>query len=458
MAKTKSAYFCQSCGYESAKWLGKCPSCNSWNTFVEEIIEKTASKIPAWKSSGNGSRVHKPSKVANIESSSEKRIFTGDQELDRVLGGGLVMGSVTLIGGEPGIGKSTLMLQLALNINNKRILYVSGEESEQQIKMRAERITSMPTADCYILTETNTQNIFKQIEELEPEIVIVDSIQTLHSSHIESTPGSVSQVRECTAELLRFAKETDTPVFLIGHITKDGAIAGPKILEHMVDTVLQFEGDRHHIYRILRSIKNRFGAAAELGIYAMNSSGLREVTNPSEILLSQRDEELSGIAISATLEGARPMLIETQSLVSVAAYGTPQRSATGFDTKRMNMLLAVLEKRCGFRLSTRDVFLNLAGGIRVEDPAIDLAIMVAIISSHEDISIPSKYCFAGEVGLSGEIRAVNRIDQRISEADKLGFEKIYISTYNMKGLVKEKYSIEVIGVSKIEDVFSALFG
>ncbi len=458
MAKTKSAYFCQSCGYESAKWLGKCPSCNSWNTFVEEIVEKATTKIPAWKSSGTGSRSNKPSKVENIESSTEKRILTGDQELDRVLGGGLVTGSVTLIGGEPGIGKSTLMLQLALNLPQKKILYVSGEESEQQIKMRAERITNKPTSDCYILTETNTQNIFKQIETLEPEIVIIDSIQTLHSTHIESTPGSVSQVRECTAELLRFAKETDTPVFLIGHITKDGAIAGPKILEHMVDTVLQFEGDRHHIYRILRAIKNRFGAAAEMGIYAMNSSGLREVTNPSEILLSQRDEELSGIAISATLEGARPMLIETQALVSVAAYGTPQRSATGFDTKRMNMLLAVLEKRCGFRLSARDVFLNLAGGIRVEDPAIDLAIMVAIISSHEDVAIPSKYCFSAEVGLSGEIRAVNRIDQRISEADKLGFEKIFISKYNLKGLVTEKYGIEIIGVGKIEDVFSALFG
>ncbi|WP_432713756.1 DNA repair protein RadA [Pedobacter sp.] len=459
MAKTKSAYFCQSCGYESAKWLGKCPSCNSWNTFVEEVIEKTAAKVPAWKSSNNGStRANQPSRVETIESSTEKRILTGDQELDRVLGGGLVTGSVTLIGGEPGIGKSTLMLQLALNLSKKRILYVSGEESEQQIKMRAERITNEPTADCYILTETSTQNIFKQIESLEPDIVIIDSIQTLHSAHIESTPGSVSQVRECTAELLRFAKETDTPVFLIGHITKDGAIAGPKILEHMVDTVLQFEGDRHHIYRILRSIKNRFGAAAEMGIYAMNSTGLREVTNPSEILLSQRDEELSGIAISATLEGARPMLIETQALVSVAAYGTPQRSATGFDTKRMNMLLAVLEKRCGFRLSARDVFLNLAGGIRVEDPAIDLAIMVAIISSHEDIAIPSKYCFAAEVGLSGEIRAVNRIDQRISEADKLGFEKIFISKYNLKGLTLEKYGIEVVGVGKIEDVFGALFG
>lgn len=458
MAKTKSAYFCQNCGYESAKWLGKCPSCNQWNTFVEEVVEKSTPNVPAWKTSSGTQRSNKPSKVEHIESSTEKRILTGDQELDRVLGGGLVTGSVTLIGGEPGIGKSTLMLQLALNIQNKRILYISGEESEQQIKMRAERITLTPKADCYILTETSTQNIFKQIEQLEPHIVIVDSIQTLHSAHIESTPGSVSQVRECTAELLRFAKETDTPVFLIGHITKDGAIAGPKILEHMVDTVLQFEGDRHHIYRILRSIKNRFGAAAEMGIYAMNSSGLREVTNPSEILLSQRDEELSGIAISATLEGARPMLIETQALVSVAAYGTPQRSATGFDTRRMNMLLAVLEKRCGFRLSTRDVFLNLAGGIKVEDPAIDLAILAAIISSHEDISISSKTCFAAEVGLSGEIRAVNRIEQRISEADKLGFDRIFVSKYNLKGLSQEKYKIEIMGVGKIEDVFSALFG
>ncbi|WP_316837450.1 DNA repair protein RadA [Pedobacter nutrimenti] len=458
MAKTKSAYFCQNCGYESAKWLGKCPSCSQWNTFVEEVVEKSAPNVPAWKTSSGSQRSNKPSKVEHIESSTEKRILTGDQELDRVLGGGLVTGSVTLIGGEPGIGKSTLMLQLALNIQNKRILYISGEESEQQIKMRAERITLTPKADCYILTETSTQNIFKQIEQLEPHIVIVDSIQTLHSAHIESTPGSVSQVRECTAELLRFAKETDTPVFLIGHITKDGAIAGPKILEHMVDTVLQFEGDRHHIYRILRSIKNRFGAAAEMGIYAMNSSGLREVTNPSEILLSQRDEELSGIAISATLEGARPMLIETQALVSVAAYGTPQRSATGFDTRRMNMLLAVLEKRCGFRLSTRDVFLNLAGGIKVEDPAIDLAILAAIISSHEDIPISSKTCFAAEVGLSGEIRAVNRIEQRISEADKLGFDRIFVSKYNLKGLSQEKYKIEIMGVGKIEDVFSALFG
>ena len=458
MAKTKSAYFCQSCGYESAKWLGKCPSCNEWNTFVEEIVEKSGAKVPSWKTASGTQRSSTPTRVDRIQSTKEERILTGDQELDRVLGGGLVAGSVILIGGEPGIGKSTLMLQLALSISGKKILYISGEESEQQIKMRAERIGAAPEADCFILTETSTQNIFKQVETLGPDIVIVDSIQTLHSAHIESTPGSVSQVRECTAELLRFAKETDTPVLLIGHITKDGAIAGPKILEHMVDTVLQFEGDRHHIYRILRSIKNRFGAAAEMGIYAMHGNGLRQVSNPSEILLSQRDEELTGIAISATLEGARPMLIETQALVSAAAYGTPQRSANGFDTKRMNMLLAVLEKRCGFKLSMRDVFLNIAGGIKVEDPAIDLAILVAIISSHEDIAISSKICFAAEVGLSGEIRAVNRIEQRITEAEKLGFDRVFISNYNLKGLILEKYKIELTPVRKIEDVFSILFG
>ena len=458
MAKSKTAYFCQSCGYESAKWLGKCPSCNQWNTFVEEIVEKSPPSVPTWKSDTASRKLSRPSKVSEIQSSTERRILTGDKELDRVLGGGLVEGSLVLIGGEPGIGKSTLMLQLALNLEGKKLLYISGEESEQQIKMRAERIQKSPSSNCYILTETSTQNIFKQIEILEPEILVVDSIQTLHSAHIDSTPGSVSQVRECTAELLRFAKETGVPVFLIGHITKDGAIAGPKILEHMVDTVLQFEGDRHHVYRILRSIKNRFGAAAELGIYEMQGSGLREVSNPSEILLSQRDEELSGIAIAATLEGARPMLIETQALVSSAAYGTPQRSATGFDTKRMNMLLAVLEKRCGFRLSTQDVFLNIAGGIRVEDPAIDLAVLIAIISSQQDISVSSKICFAAEVGLSGEIRAVNRIEQRIAEADKLGFETIYISKYNLKGISKEKYNMEIKAVSKIEEVFSLVFG
>ncbi|MCX2573449.1 DNA repair protein RadA [Pedobacter sandarakinus] len=458
MAKSKTAYFCQSCGYESAKWLGKCPSCGQWNTFVEEVVEKSSAAIPAWKTETTARRVSKPNKVADIQSSIESRILTGDKELDRVLGGGLVEGSLVLIGGEPGIGKSTLMLQLALNLKGKKVLYISGEESEQQIKMRAERIQDDPSSECYILTETSTQNIFKQVEILEPEILIVDSIQTLHSSHIDSTPGSVSQVRECTAELLRFAKETGVPVFLIGHITKDGAIAGPKILEHMVDTVLQFEGDRHHVYRILRGIKNRFGAAAELGIYEMQGSGLREVSNPSEILLSQRDEALSGIAISAMLEGARPMLIETQALVSGAAYGTPQRSATGFDTKRLNMLLAVLEKRCGFRLGTQDVFLNIAGGIRVEDPAIDLAVLIAIISSQQDIPVSTKNCFAAEIGLSGEIRAVNRIEQRIAEADKLGFDVIYISKYNLKGIDLSKFNIEIKAVSKIEEVFSLIFG
>lgn len=462
MAKTKSAYFCQSCGYESAKWLGKCPSCNQWNSFVEEIIQKSNSSVPEWKTSAGNSRIAKPSAIDEIVFAEESRLITPDSEFNRVLGGGIVPGSLVLIGGEPGIGKSTLMLQLALNLPGMKILYVSGEESEQQIKMRAERLAPLSKrkgGDCYILTETSTQNIFKQIEILEPQAVIIDSIQTLHSAHIESTPGSVSQVRECTAELLRFAKETSTPVFLIGHITKDGAIAGPKILEHMVDTVLQFEGDRHHVYRILRAIKNRFGSASELGIYEMQGSGLREVSNPSEILLSQRDEELSGITISAMLEGARPMLIETQALVSVSAYGTPQRSATGFDTKRMNMLLAVLEKRCGFRLSAQDVFLNIAGGLKVEDPAIDLAVVVAIISSHEDISVSTKICFAAEVGLSGEIRAVNRIEQRIAEAEKLGFQQIYISKYNQKGLDIKRYSsIEIKSVSKIEEVFSSLFG
>jgi len=459
LAKTKSAYFCQSCGYESAKWLGKCPSCNQWNTFVEEVIQKPGNAAPDWKVSSSGSRVTRPTAIHEIVYTEENRLVTPDGEFNRVLGGGIVPGSLVLIGGEPGIGKSTLMLQLTLNLPDLKVLYVSGEESEHQIKMRAERLSSGSAGgDVYILTETSTQNIFKQIEALEPQLVIIDSIQTLYSAHIESTPGSVSQVRECTAELLRFAKETSTPVFLIGHITKDGAIAGPKILEHMVDTVLQFEGDRHHVYRILRAVKNRFGSASELGIYEMQGNGLREVSNPSEILLSQRDEQLSGITISAMLEGVRPMLIETQALVSSSAYGTPQRSATGFDTRRMNMLLAVLEKRCGFRLSAKDVFLNIAGGLRVEDPAVDLGIIVAVISSHEDIPVSSKICFASEVGLSGEIRAVNRIEQRIAEAQKLGFEQIYISKYNQKGLDTSRYTIEIKSVSKIEEVFGGLFG
>lgn len=473
MAKSKIAYFCQSCGYESAKWLGKCPSCSQWNTFVEEILEKPNTSIPSWKAASTTTqqRANKPVQVADITFTEEDRLLTPDAEFNRVLGGGIVAGSLVLIGGEPGIGKSTLMLQLALNMPGLKVLYVSGEESDRQIKMRAERLVSQSHGGgelgqgCFILTETSTQNIFKQIEALEPDLVVIDSIQTLHSAHIESTPGSVSQVRECTAELLRFAKESSTPVFLIGHITKDGMIAGPKILEHMVDTVLQFEGDRHHVYRILRTVKNRFGSASELGIYEMLGEGLREVSNPSEILLSQRDEPLSGITISATLEGMRPMLIETQALVSISAYGTPQRTATGFDTKRMSMLLAVLEKRCGFKLGAKDVFLNITGGIRVEDPAIDLGLAAAIISSHEDIPISSKTCFAGEIGLSGEIRAVNRVEQRIAEAQKLGFEQIFISKYNLpsggqdrKKMDLSRYKIEVKVVSNIEEVFGLLFG
>lgn len=442
--------------------------------------------VPTWKSNSTSTqRSNKPVQVSEITFDEEQRILTPDKEFNRVLGGGIVAGSLVLIGGEPGIGKSTLMLQLALNMPQMKVLYVSGEESERQIKMRAERLSEVGSrkdevgsnnsaienphsemgAGCFILTETSTQNIFKQIEQLEPDLVVIDSIQTLYSSHIESTPGSVSQVRECTAELLRFAKESSTPVFLIGHITKDGMIAGPKILEHMVDTVLQFEGDRHHVYRILRAVKNRFGSASELGIYEMMGEGLREVSNPSEILLSQRDEPLSGVTISATLEGMRPMLIETQALVSTSAYGTPQRTATGFDTRRMNMLLAVLEKRCGFRLGAKDVFLNITGGIRVEDPAIDLGLAAAIISSHEDMPIPFKTCFAGELGLSGEVRAVNRIEQRIAEAQKLGFEQIFISKYNLSSGGKDKkridlsrYKIEIKTVGSIEEVFSILFG
>jgi DNA repair protein RadA/Sms len=471
VSKTRFAYFCQSCGYESAKWLGKCPSCSQWNTFAEEIIEKANTAVPNWKTASTSlQRSNKPVKIADITFKEEHRLLTPDNEFNRVLGGGIVAGSLVLIGGEPGIGKSTLMLQLALQMPDIKVLYVSGEESEHQVKMRAERLTPQPPkggaeAGCFILTETSTQNIFKQIEALEPDLVVIDSIQTLHSSHIESTPGSVSQVRECTAELLRFAKESGTPVFLIGHITKDGMIAGPKILEHMVDTVLQFEGDRHHVYRILRTIKNRFGSASELGIYEMLGEGLREVSNPSEILLSQRDELLSGITISTTLEGMRPMLIETQALVSPSPYGTPQRTATGFDTRRMSMLLAVLEKRCGFNLGAKDVFLNITGGIRVEDPAIDLGLAAAIVSSHQDIAVPFKTCFAGEIGLSGEIRAVNRVEQRIAEAQKLGFEQIFISKYNLpsggqdkKGIDLSRYKIDIKVVSSIEEVFEILFG
>ncbi|MBK1440607.1 DNA repair protein RadA [Parapedobacter sp. ISTM3] len=460
MAKTKTTYFCQNCGYESAKWLGKCPSCNEWNTFVEELVEPAKARVPDWRTASGpaAKRTNKASRIQEIAHREETRYVTPDDELNRVLGGGIVPGSLVLIGGEPGIGKSTLMLQLALSMPGAKVLYISGEESEQQLKMRAERLMQSPKAECFILTETSTQNIFKQMDAIAPQLVIIDSIQTLHSAQIDSAPGSVSQVRECTAELLRFAKETAIPVFIVGHITKDGAIAGPKVLEHMVDTVLQFEGDRHHVYRILRAIKNRFGSAAELGIYEMQGSGLREVSNPSEILLSQREDNMSGIAIAVLLEGVRPMLIEVQALVGTSAYGTPQRSSTGFDTRRMNMLLAVLEKRFGFRLSAQDVFLNMAGGLRVEDPAIDLAVITAIISSQQDIPVPATTAFAGEVGLSGEIRAVNRIEQRIAEAEKLGFETIYISKYNVKGLSTAKYQIAIKPVSRVEEVFQAVFG
>ena len=449
--KIKSAFFCQNCGHQSPKWLGKCPQCSEWNTFVEEIINNDNNVSSAFKSK----RANKPVLVSDIDYSQEERIVTKDSELNRVLGGGIVPGSLVLLGGDPGIGKSTLLLQFALSSIPKRILYVSGEESEKQIKMRAERINKS-SKNCYILTETNTQNIFQQIESLEPEILVIDSIQTLHSSQIESSPGSVSQVKACTSELLKYAKESGTAVFLIGHINKDGAIAGPKILEHMVDTVLQFEGDRNYIYRILRTVKNRFGSASELGVYEMNSYGLREVANPSEILISERDEKTSGVAIAGTVEGARPLLVEIQSLVSSAVYGTPQRSATGFDTRRMNMLLAVLEKKCGFRLGAKDVFLNITGGIKIDDTAIDLAVICSILSSDQNIELDTQICFAGEIGLSGEIRAVNRIEQRIAEAEKLGYKQIVISKYN--NLNSKDFKIKISKFGKIEEVFRLLFG
>lgn len=453
MAKVRSAFFCQNCGYETPKWLGKCPSCNEWNTFVEEIIEKQVPhQVVAFSKSG---RTAKPMALQEIEKQTHARIRLNDTELNRVLGGGLVAGSLVLFGGEPGIGKSTLLLQLAVSTDNIKVLYVSGEESDQQIKMRSERI-GVQNQNCFILTETNIQNIFTQAEEIQPQLLVIDSIQTIYSSQIESSPGSISQVRECTAQLLRYAKLSNVPVFLIGHITKEGTLAGPKVLEHMVDTVLQFEGDRNHVYRLLRSIKNRFGSTNELGIYEMQGSGLRQVENPSEILITNTDSSLSGVAIGATLEGMRPMLIEVQALVSTAAYGTPQRSSTGFDSKRLNMLLAVMEKRCGFKLGAKDVFLNIAGGIKVDDPAIDLAVVAAVLSSNADIPIAKNIALSAEVGLSGEVRPVNRIDQRIHEAEKLGFEKIIISKYN-KGISQSDYRIELVQCSKITEVVKALF-
>ena len=461
MSKSKTSFFCQSCGHESAKWVGKCPSCNAWNSFVEEIISTEKTNKNDWRNEPGKTKLDKPRKLDEIASTTEARISTVDEELNRVLGGGIVYGSLVLIGGEPGIGKSTLMLQVALSLTRLKVLYVSGEESDQQIKMRAERL--QPTLkskqdNFYIVTETNTRNIFLAVEELLPQLLIIDSIQTLHSNQLDSVAGSVGQVRQCAAELMRFAKETNTPVFLVGHITKDGMLAGPKVLEHMVDTVLQFEGDRHLAYRILRTTKNRFGSTSEIGIYEMLGSGLRQVSNPSEILISQKDGNLSGATIGATIEGNRPLLIEIQSLVSPASYGTPQRTPTGFDQKRLNMLLAVLEKRCGFRMGTQDVFLNMAGGISVEDPAIDLAICISIISSMEEIPVSDKICFAAEIGLGGELRAVNRIDQRISEAEKLGFTQIYVSKFSQKSIDLKKTKIEVKAFGKLKEVFKDLFG
>jgi DNA repair protein RadA/Sms len=455
MAKTKSTFVCQSCGTTHPKWVGKCNGCGEWNTVVEEILEREDK--PFNYKSGKQSKAVTPSlkPLKEVAAGEQSRLQTPDAELNRVLGGGIVPGSLVLVAGEPGIGKSTLFLQLALQLNGRTVVYVSGEESEQQIKLRADRIHT--NHDVLVMTETCTQRIFAALNELSPDIVIIDSIQTLYSELIESTPGSVSQIRECTGEWQRYAKENNVPVFLIGHITKDGTIAGPKVLEHMVDTVLQFEGDQHYTYRILRTLKNRFGSTAELGIYEMMQNGLRQVSNPSEILITQREEPLSGISIAATMEGMRTMLIETQALVSPSHYSTPQRTATGFDAKRLNMLLAVLEKRGGFSFGNKDVFVNLAGGLRIEDPALDLAVACALLSSFEDKPLPSNMCFVGEVGLSGEVRAVNRIDQRIAEADKLGFEKIVISTYNSKGLDLSRYQLEVIAVSKLESVYRLLF-
>ncbi len=457
MSKTKSTFFCQNCGQESTKWVGKCPGCNEWNTFVEEVIVKGTDKAAKedWRDF-SGMKGLKTISINDVVSGEEKRILSPDGELNRVLGGGIVAGSIVLVAGEPGIGKSTLFLQIGLQLTNVRTLYISGEESEQQIKMRADRVGTQ-SDNFYLLTETNTQTIFKEIKKLQPELVIVDSIQTLQSPFVESGPGSISQIRECAAELQRYAKETNTPVFLIGHITKDGTIAGPKILEHMVDTVLQFEGDRHYAYRILRTLKNRFGSTSELGIYEMTGEGMKPVLNPSEILITQKEDELSGIAIAATIEGMRPLLIETQALVTQSVYGTPQRTVSGFDLRRLQLLLAVLEKRGGFHFGVKDVFINIAGGIKVEDPSIDLAIVCALLSSYEDVPLPQKVCFAGEVGLSGEIRAVNRIEQRIAEAEKLGFEKIIISKYNTKSLGKLKFGIEVVTLGKVEEVYQYLF-
>lgn len=458
MPKIKTAYFCQNCGYESAKWLGKCPSCQQWNTFVEELIQKDVKKSSSgdWQNYNGDVVTKKTQPLHQVKTNETPRLPTIDQELNRVLGGGIVPGSIVLVAGEPGIGKSTLFLQMGLQLKNLVTLYISGEESEQQIKMRADRL-GFQNDNFYLLTETSTQQIFQEIKKLRPKLIIVDSIQTLESPFIDSSPGSVSQIRECAAEFQQFAKETHTPVFLIGHITKEGSIAGPKLLEHMVDTVLQFEGDRHYAYRILRTVKNRFGSTAELGIYQMTESGMNAVLNPSEILITQKEDQLSGIAIAATIEGQRPLLIEVQALVTESVYGTPQRTVSGFDLRRLQLLLAVLEKRGGFHFGVKDVFLNIAGGLKVEDPSIDLAVLVALLSSFEDVAMPHDVCFAGEVGLSGEIRAVNRIEQRIAEAEKLGFKKIIVSKYNQKAMSTQKHNIEVVTMGRVDEVYRSLF-
>ena len=453
MAKKKTTFVCQSCGNQSAKWLGKCPQCSEWNSFIEEIINQE----PSGSFSTSRGKVNKPKSLKDVQPLTQKRLIFEDVELNRVLGGGAIPGSLILLGGEPGIGKSTLMLQVALKNSQYKVLYVSGEESDEQIKTRADRILTETNENIYILTETDTQIILKSAENVSPDFIVIDSIQTLHSDKLDSAPGTVSQIRECTFEILAFAKSNSIPVFIVGHINKEGSLAGPKVLEHMVDTVLQFEGDRNHFYRIVRSIKNRFGSTNELGIYEMLETGLRPVIDPSKILISAREEDTSGVAISANLEGVRPLMIETQALVSRAAYGTPQRSATGFDLRRMSMLLAVLEKKCGFKVGLEDVFLNITGGIKVEDPATDLAVLSAIVSSREDIAISSKVCFAGEVGLSGEVRPVQKIAARVAEAEKLGFEKIYLSDYNDFSIIKTSKTLKIFKAKKIEEVFRDLF-
>lgn len=455
MAKEKTLYVCTNCGQESPKWVGRCAACGQWNTYQEQVVRKESNALRPIAAVEVGKA--KPVLLHEVEAGDEPRIDLCDAEFNRVLGGGLVPGSLVLIGGEPGIGKSTLVLQTVLRMTGKRVLYVSGEESVRQLKLRADRLSKVPN-NCLIVCETLLEQIFVHIKNTQPDLVIIDSIQTIMSELVDSSPGSISQVRECSAAILRFAKENHTPVILIGHINKEGSIAGPKVLEHIVDTVLQFEGDQHYMYRILRSIKNRFGSTAELGIYEMRQDGLRQVSNPSELLLSQDHDGMSGIAIASAIEGVRPFLIETQALVSSAVYGNPQRSATGFDIRRMNMLLAVLEKRVGFKLAQKDVFLNIAGGLRVNDPAIDLAVISAILSSNMDVAIEADVCMAGEVGLSGEIRPVNRIEQRIAEAEKLGFKRFVLPKYNLQGIDTRKLSIELLPVRKVEEAFRALFG